>query len=107
MEIEKSIEATRREFEKSFQQAVLYNSQTQNQAHLDMILNLIPIKKKDMIIDLSTGSGYLSFALAQKYQDVIHKFKEMKRVLRPEGRIFISDPTPNEDDTEGFADDFM
>lgn len=32
---------------------------------------------------------------------------EIARVLREDGMLFISDPTPNENDKNGFVDDFM
>lgn len=34
-------------------------------------------------------------------------FKEISRVLKPNGVLFISDPTPNEDDIERFVDAYM
>lgn len=34
-------------------------------------------------------------------------FKEVSRVLKGGGQLFISDPTPNENDTEKFVDKFM
>lgn len=38
----------------------------------------------------------------------IHEtFQEIKRVLKSDGILFISDPTPNENDTERFVDAYM
>lgn len=34
-------------------------------------------------------------------------FQEIRRVLRPNGRFFLSDPAPNEEDTERFVDAYM
>lgn len=34
-------------------------------------------------------------------------FGEMERTLKKGGQLFISDPTPNEDDTTRFVDDYM
>ncbi len=34
-------------------------------------------------------------------------FNEISRVLKPEGKLFISDPTPNINDTERFVDAYM
>lgn len=34
-------------------------------------------------------------------------FCEMKRILKPGGRLIISDPTPNANDTERFVDKYM
>lgn len=34
-------------------------------------------------------------------------FKEISRVLKKGGQLFISDATPNKDDVVGFVDDYM
>lgn len=34
-------------------------------------------------------------------------FGEINRVLKQNSKLFISDPTPNEDDTDRFVDDYM
>ncbi|NLG04321.1 MAG: methyltransferase domain-containing protein, partial [Clostridia bacterium] len=34
-------------------------------------------------------------------------FSEIGRVLKPDGHLFLSDPTPNEDDHERFVDAYM
>lgn len=34
-------------------------------------------------------------------------FKEINRVLKKGGQLFISDPTPNDNDISGFVDEFM
>lgn len=34
-------------------------------------------------------------------------FREINRVLKPNGLFFLSDPAPNEDDIEGFVDAYM
>ena len=57
-----SIQATKHEFEKSFSEGVFYNKQTQDEEHLKLIMETLPIKPGMKILDLGTGSGYLSFA---------------------------------------------
>ena len=41
------------------------------------------------------------------FPDLKSRIKEMYRILRPDGKVIISDPTPNENDTSGFVDKFM
>lgn len=46
------------------------------------------------------------FAL-HHFSNIKKTFSEIKRVLKKGGVFFLSDPTPNPDDTEGFVDTFM
>lgn len=41
------------------------------------------------------------------FPDINFSFAEVSRVLKDDGMFFISDPTPNENDTERFVDDYM
>ena len=41
------------------------------------------------------------------FPDIEHSIGEVSRVLRDGGRLFISDPCPNECDAERFVDDYM
>lgn len=41
------------------------------------------------------------------FPDISRTFGEISRVLKPSSQFFISDPTPNENDTTRFVDDFM
>ena len=41
------------------------------------------------------------------FPEIQHSFNEMARVLKPEGCLFISDPTPNKADTNRFVDSYM
>jgi ubiquinone/menaquinone biosynthesis C-methylase UbiE len=41
------------------------------------------------------------------FVDIQGSFFEIARVLKPGGQLFISDPTPNEEDEERFVDVFM
>ena len=65
-----SIEAAKRGFEESFSDGVFYNKQTQDEKHLNAILEFLPIKSGMRILDLGTGSGYLSFAIAKQFSDI-------------------------------------
>lgn len=70
MNIKESISATKKEFEKSFAVGEFYNKQTQDEQHLNAIMEFLPIKSGMKILDLGTGSGYLAFAIAKKHSDV-------------------------------------
>ena len=41
------------------------------------------------------------------FPDIEMTFKEIVRILRPQGKFFISDPIPNEEDSERFVDEYM
>lgn len=166
MDIKASITATKMEFEDSFAKESFYNKQTQDERHLEAILDFLPVKSGMKILDLGTGSGYLAFAVSKRYPDVsvvgldivekalennrlraekenirnlnfvtyegvdvpfadkefdmvisryaLHHFpkiqtsiSEVSRVLKEGGFFFVSDPTPNEDDSERFVDAYM
>lgn len=166
MDIENSIKATRQGFENSFSTGDFYNKQTQDEQHLKRILEFLPVKADMKILDLGTGSGYLSFPIAKKYPNIsmigldivekaleanrfkakeenirnisfvtydgidfpfadnefdmvisryaLHHFpdiqksiSEVSRVIKSEGFLFISDPTPNVNDTSRFVDEYM
>lgn len=61
-----SIEATRAGFEASFEEAAFYNKQTQDEKHLNDILETIHVKPGMKILDLGCGSGYLTFPIAKR-----------------------------------------
>ena len=166
MDIRSSIADTRKEFEKSFAVGDFYNRQTQDSEHLERILSFINVNKGMRILDLGTGSGYLSFPIAKNnpccdvvgldivnsaleanraravaegiknlsfvsydgiyfpfdantfdlvvtryalhhFPDIEHSIGEVSRVLKSGVMLFISDPCPNECDTERFVDDYM
>ena len=65
-----SIEATRAGFEASFEESNFYNKQTQDENHLNNILKTISIKPGMKILDLGCGSGYLTFPIAERNQNV-------------------------------------
>ncbi len=166
MNIQESINDTRKGFEESFATGDFYNKQTQDSEHLNKILEFVKIHEGMKILDLGTGSGYLSFPLAKNnpeceivgldivsaaleanrartdadgiknlsfvsydginfpfedasfdlvvtryslhhFPDIDHSIGEVGRVLKNGGRLFISDPRPNECDKERFVDDYM
>lgn len=167
MDINKSIQDTKRCFEESFREQKYYNKQTQDAEHLAMILDEIELPYAGMkLLDLGTGSGYLAFSLAENNPDsyitgldivenalienrkrardeqinnidfitydgikfpfednsfdyitaryclhhfpaIEETFKEIARVLKPQGKLFIADPVPNDIDSNRFVDEYM
>lgn len=69
MNIKESIDATKKGFEESFSIGEYYNRQTQDVSHLEQIMEFLPIRKGMRILDLGTGSGYLSFPIAKAHRD--------------------------------------
>ena len=165
-DIESSIMATKQGFENSFSSGDFYNKQTQDEQHLKNILDFLPINADMKILDLGTGSGYLSFPIAKKYSNIsvigldivekalevnrfrakeeqirnisfityngiefpfsdsefdmvisryaLHHFPDIQKsisevsgVLKRGGFLFVSDPTPNANDTSRFVDGYM
>ena len=144
----------------------MFNKQTTDDEHLNLIFELINPVDGNVILDLGTGSGYIAFPLAQQnsgikvigmdivcdtikrntekaiskgiknlsfisydgktypfednildtitvryalhhFPNIIESFHEMHRVLKAGGKLIISDPTPNANDSAGFVDKFM
>ncbi|MBO4524343.1 MAG: class I SAM-dependent methyltransferase [Ruminococcus sp.] len=84
--LEKSIAASKENFEAAFSEKNFYNKQTNDKSHLEAILDILPIKSDMRILDLGTGSGYLAFALANKYPkatiiglDIVEKALDQNR----------------------------
>lgn len=67
MNIEESIRTTKEKFEESFSESTYYSKQTTDKNHLKLLLDLIKPQKGDVIVDLGTGTGYVAFSLAEKY----------------------------------------
>lgn len=56
--------------EKSFESGAFYNRQTQDTVHLKSFLKFLKINNSMKILDLGTGTGYLAFSIAEKFQEV-------------------------------------
>ena len=67
MDMKASINSTRKGFEESFAAGDFYNRQTRDSGHLKKILDFVRICKGMRILDLGTGSGYLSFPIAENH----------------------------------------
>ena len=65
MDITESINDTRKGFEASFATGDFYNRQTQDSEHLESIFGFVKTSDEMRILDLGTGSGYLSFPIAR------------------------------------------
>lgn len=161
-----SIERTKKGFEESFKSGTFYNEQTQDQKHLELILNFLNISPGMNVLDLGTGTGYLAFPIAGKYPEaevtgldivenalnhnrkrseteglrnliflsynglafpfadetfdlvitryalhhfpqIADTFHEINRVLKPNGKLFLADPAPNDNDDKRFVDAYM
>ena len=58
-----SIEKTKKCFEESFRSGSFYNKQTRDEKHFH-----IKVRQGMKILDLGTGTGYLSFPFAERYK---------------------------------------
>ncbi|MCR0505766.1 class I SAM-dependent methyltransferase, partial [[Clostridium] innocuum] len=94
MNVENSIMATKQGFEDSFSSREYYDKQTQDGNHLNNILDFLPFKANMKLLDLGTGSGYLSFPIAKKYPnsfivglDIVEKALEVNRFKAKEENI--------------------
>ena len=67
---EKNIAAAKNGFEAAFAENNFYVRQTGDDTHLKAILDFLPIRPGMKILDLGAGTGYLTFAVAEKYPDV-------------------------------------
>ena len=65
MDIRENINDTRKGFEELFAAGDFYNRQTQDSEHLEKITEFVKIVEGMRVLDLGTGSGYLSFPLAK------------------------------------------
>lgn len=110
-----SIEKTKRGFEESFRSASYYERQTRDEKHLELIMDFLEVEPGMKILDLGTGTGYLAFPFAERYGqaevvglDIVEKtLDENRERAGSEGLFFLSDPAPDDDDTERFADEYM
>lgn len=63
------ITAAKQGFEAAFAEQHFYARQTQDAEHLERILSFLPVRAGMCILDLGAGSGYLTFALAERFPD--------------------------------------
>ena len=61
-----SIERTKKGFEESFKSGTFYNEQTQDQNHLELILNFLNISPGINVLELGTEKGYIALPNAGK-----------------------------------------
>lgn len=66
MQPQDPIRAARAGFEASFAEARYYERQTKDDAHLSLLLELLPRLPHGAVLDLGTGTGYLAFPLARR-----------------------------------------
>lgn len=165
--MDNKINETKKWFDEYFSNRDDYDSQTQDGQHLDAIISTLQIgNSKCKVLDIGTGTGYLSFEIARKYKnavvtgldiveetlkinrnkaseqniqnldfisydgtkfpfndclfdiivtryaihhfpDIKNAFSEISRVLKKDGKLFISDPIPSENDNVRFVDEYM
>lgn len=86
MNTEKTIEAARKGFETSFEEGKFYNRQTQDAVHLNQIIEALNIQAHNAILDLGTGTGYVSLEIAKRYKnaqitglDIVEKTLQVNR----------------------------
>ena len=93
MNSRESIEKTKQGFEESFRVDSYYNKQTRDDSHLQRIMEHLQVKEGMKILDLGTGTGYLSFPLAAMHRkaevvglDIVEKtLEENQRRAAEEG----------------------
>ncbi|SES42949.1 Methyltransferase domain-containing protein [Butyrivibrio fibrisolvens] len=61
----------------------------------------------DFPFDANTFDLVLTRYALHHFPDIEHSIGEVSRVLKSGGMLFVSDPCPNECDTERFVDDYM
>lgn len=81
-----SIELTKKGFETSFREGKLYDRQTQDIEHLNQIIGALHIQPNNRILDLGTGTGYVSLEIAKRYRstqviglDIVERTLEVNR----------------------------
>ena len=62
--------AAKQGFEQSFASGAFYNKQTQDEQHLQRILEFLSLQNGMRVLDLGTGTGYLAFPIAAMHPDI-------------------------------------
>lgn len=114
MDMKASIEATKKGFEKSFDERIFYNRQTQDAEHLERIVKALKIKDGSKVLDLGTGTGYVAFEIANKYNmaqviglDIVEEALKENRKKVAEKRLQNIDFISYDGMTFPFEDDFF
>jgi len=70
MTMDSRIDKTKKWFNDFFSDRDEYNSQTQDEKHLNAIIHALKICDSDCkILDIGTGTGYLAFEIAKRYKN--------------------------------------
>lgn len=68
--MENSIETTKKWFNEYFSDRDVYASQTQDKKYLNAIISALEISNSEYkVLDIGTGTGYLSFEIAKRYKN--------------------------------------
>jgi len=68
--MDSKIDKTKKWFNDFFSDRDQYNSQTQDEKHLNAIIHALEIDNSDCrVLDIGTGTGYLAFEIAKRYKN--------------------------------------
>lgn len=84
-------------------------SRNRLRAQADGLKNLHFVSYKGMTFPFAdeTFDFVISRYALHHFPKIYDSFQEISRVLKPEGRCFVADPAPNENDAERFVDAYM
>ncbi|MDP4088785.1 MAG: class I SAM-dependent methyltransferase [Bacillota bacterium] len=70
-------------------------------------LNFVDYDGIELPFDDNTFDCIVTRYALHHFPDIKKTFSELRRIIKPNGQLFISDPTPNENDTMRFVDAYM